>query len=488
MFSKSATGFRLKKGLFALALSALSFSSAATFPDVDSMLQSYRPIAQIAAPQIYTLTLALDAARPFGQTRQDILLTLVPLADGSLWAASEGPMRQVNSAIHDRLLLVMESTESGYTSGDPMKALQQGTKKLPPEVKSETPAKSVEATTHTIKPAEQPNHENKEEPAEKSAEIPAEKPTDNTPHQDNPDVPIEEPVKYQDLSKVHDIKGAWIQVLGDDIRQQNTEGTPGYHAQVLGAVIGRDLEIGPRMIMGVAGGYQQADVDQIGFSGSFLDIKRLHGTVYGRYHLQNCPIYMQGTLTFAHNRYDNSRLLIVPPYNGQGFVGYANADFTGWETDVYLETGIMNKLNKFRFTPKLFLNYAHLDVHGYKEADMFALNLNVKYEHMDALSLGTGAKLDYHNEFENVDVVPEAHAYVLYDFINDAQVATANFLGGGYTFLSQGPTPNAITYEVGAALAVHSHTNTTIKLQYDLAARSDYFRQGVFIKIRHEWV
>lgn len=426
-----------------MALTGFATSSHATFPDLHSMLEAFAPQAPANAPELNNLILSINSLAPFPEVQYNALLTLVPLADGSLRAASDGPMWQILSVIAERLLTVDRGEETGYAAGDEgIEDLQ----KLDPF--ADHPHKE---TT-----------ENDAKPAVKKKQIP--------------------------LSQAEKVHAVWGQLLGDHIDQEIRGGLPAYDADVLGGVIGRDLFLAPNLIVGVAGAYQHARVDQQDLSGSFFTINRYQGTVYGRYHLCDWPAYIVGAVTLAANRYENSRYILVIPTNGNtAYSVIANSEFTGWESDVYLEQGYVWKCGNFRVIPKLILMFSHLDIESYDESDAFELDLTVKYQDMNELMVGGGFKFDYRNLFPNAYVIPEAHAYYFYDCLNDSQTATAQFFSGGYAFLSQGAEPAPDTFIVGASLAVHSYLNTVVKLEYDYTARTDYHRQAAFIKIRHEW-
>lgn len=552
-----------KKLLLAMALSGLATQSHATYPTLESMLDNFAPVAPVYAPELNQLIIRLNALDPYPQLQQDALLTLVPLADGSLRAAIDGPMRQVMSVIGERLLIVDMNEDAGYAAGDePVathpaaanaeainKAIHSAlTKKLESILKSDKTKQTVladesadsakidqpAADTSTKSPAVSPSTEStkaveaapitspkpahvpkntKSSKVEKASTEAAPKPaeastsTDSTKTDssstdadskstdkadDSSSVATSSKAsttdKLPDLTKATKINGVWGQLLGDHIKQEMRDYIPGYRADVLGGVIGRDLYMAPLMTAGVAGGYQHARVTQTDLSGSYLSIDRYQGTAYARYHFCEWPIYILGAVTLAANEYDNSRYILVYPTDDlTQYSIIANSEFTGWETDVYLESGFVWKCGNFRAIPKLMLTFSHLDLEAYDEADAYGLDLTIKYEDMDEFTLGVGAKFDYRNRYEKAYVVPEFHAYYFYDFINDSQVSTAEFFSGGYAFLSQGPAPSPNTVEVGVAMAVHSYRNTVVKLQYDYTARSDYHRNGAFIKVRYEW-
>lgn len=441
--------------LWAILLASFSSQVLAVYPDVASMLEAVRPTAAVTAPELNALIIAIDAL-PTAQQKFDALQTLIPSADGSLRAASEGPMNQMYAVINDRLLRVAH--ETGLSSGDEVKAKS-------PNGKPETNGK--------------PDKLNGKEPTVKEA-----KTANDTTTADASATPSADPVT--DLVLPEDIsKGAWIQILGNNTGQSNRDFVPGYDADVAGIFIGRDF-LFENLILGIAGGYSYADVDSRGPSGSFMDIKRFQGTLYGGISFE-CPFYIHTAFTLARNDYDTDRKILVPPVGGVPFVRIAWSDFSGWETDAYLETGFVWKKGYFRAIPKIMLAYSYQHFDGYVEQDAFGLDLYVKYESMYNLPVSAGLKLEYENHFDAAYVVPEIHAYASHDFVNDNQIATALFTGGGFEFLSQGAVPDSTSFQIGAGLAVHSYKNTGVIMQYDYVGRDDYHRHQAFIKVRHEW-
>lgn len=577
MLAAPKTNHHFKKTtLFALALASFSSTGWAIYPDVDSMLQAARPTFSCpqSGSEFCNLYIDLDQLVPLPEQRYDALQTLIPSADGSLRAASDGTMRLVVEVINDRLMRVRpkESTSSGYSSGDeqPSTALSKPAT-LPISKPATTSTGKSPTTTLTpipvvgkANPQDKPvnadgSPQNNQDPKDlleekiKSAKDHASQDKDkekdkqvdnrNSSEKEKPaadgkanstavvggtpaanstvvvgtpaatstpaaagTVVVESTTAVVDKDdaannksteevkvKVDDRdpdKGVWIQVLGSEIGQNNRNWVPGYDAEVLGAVIGRDLLINPNFTMGLAGGYQHAHVTSRGPSGSYLDIKRFQGTLYAGYNFV-CPYYLHGALTAAKNDYDSNRKILVPDIvDSHPYVNIVHADFSAWEVDAYFEFGYVWQCNHLRAIPKLVAMYSHFDVGAYYEEDAygaFGLDMQVKYQHMDSLPLGVGAKLEYINEFENAYIVPEIHAYVFYDFINDKQTAVASMLGGGFPFYSQGAKPAPASIEIGAALVVHSYQNIVVDFQYDFVARTDYQRNSAFIKLRYEW-
>ncbi len=390
-------------------------------------------------------------------------------------------MRQMESVLYDRLIRVKK--ESGVSSGDephkPVSAIKTTAKD---KLHKTEEAKAVEAKV------EAPKAEASKAVDPKAKEHKAEEPKVEAPVAQENTVE-EQPVAQAsatDEPPKEITKGVWIQLLGNNTGQGFRNDIPGYDADVLGLLIGRDKLVTPNLTVGLAIGYTHADVDSRGPSGSTLDIKRFQGTLYAGYQFDR-PFFLHGSFTVAKNDYDNDRYILVPPVGGVPFVRIAWSDFDAIELGGHIETGYVWQCGHFRAVPKVMLSYSFYNFDKYVEDDAFGLDLFTRYHNMNFLPLGLGVKLEYQNEFERAYVVPEIHAYGFHDFLNDAQTSTSLFTGGGFEFLSQGATPAANSIEVGAGFAVHSDTNIAVIIQYDYAARNEYHRNQGFIKVRYEW-
>ncbi len=486
-----------KNTLLALALASFSSISWATYSDVNAMLQALRPNAPVIAPQLNTLILSLDGLNPYPIQYRDALFTLAPAADGSLRMVSETANHAMYATIFDRVeKLKCTEEKTGISFGDQRiaynpKAYWQKNKAASTTATSTTTKTATTVTTDT--PATTVSDDVLPDPKGKETKDKNINVSDTSDTSDTPAVvDVDTPLIGDILSQP---KGAWMQIIGADVWQYERQNIPGYHADMLGMIIGRDHQINDDLFIGIAGGYQQADVDTKGLSGSYLDVKRYNATVYGRYDfdldfkcLPKFPMFAQLGLTLALNNFDNNRYILVPPAAGFGYSNIAHGDFDGWETNAHLEVGYNFACRCLRIIPKAIIEYSHMEFNNYEEHDAFFLDLNVKYDNMNAFDLGIGAQVDYRREFDKVAVIPEAHIYVYHDFINANQVATANFYSGGWAFLSEGATPNSNTMDFGVSLNVHSNNQTMVRIEYDYVTRSDYRRNEAFIKLRHEWV
>jgi len=460
--------------LLSLGLLAVPNAWAESYPDIRSMFEAIRAEAPVTAPDLNAVILAIDAL-PTEQQKMKAYSTLAPRTDLSLIAASESANRTFVKRLNRRLLELTE--QKGYSSGDAEDAWDDilDDEEVSTGAAAPSKPKSEKSDAQKNNPNVLADDDLPSEP-----ELDESEPGKHNFSFTKPEVAEEEPEE-----EIED-KGVWMKLYVSETAQKNKGDIYGYDATMLGGFLGRDWLVNENTVIGVAAGYGQADIDSRGPSGTYMDTKRLSGSVYGYY---NCPtgLYAMGILTLAHNDYDNVRKILVPPVGGFGVSTIAHADFSAWESHVHLELGYNWQRKDWYIQPKLFTSFTHLNVDSYQEMDALSYNLNVRNHNIDNLLLGGGFLTEYHYHFNRAKVTPFMHAYVMYDFLKDKQTTLSNFQGGGYNFLTQGVSPGGTTFEVGGGLSVHSYKDVMFDLQYDFATRSHHIRNTVSLKLRYQW-
>lgn len=436
------------------------YSSHATFPNVESMLEALRPTAAANAPELDQLITALDGL-PTEQQHQQALSTLTPMVGLSVRAASDSVNRQMVKRLNQRVLEIV-SPKQGINVGDVWDEIFADEQEVEKTKLSDSEA------------AEKVRQQQKESQAQKALD-----------EQYQFSFISNEKEKKEGVSDPY--KGLWVLALGSETAQKNQDNVYGYDSTLLGVVVAHDWLLKKRWVLGVAGGYQQADADSRGPSGSAMDIKRVNLSLYA-YYTRPSSLYLMALLTGAQNRYDTTRKILVPPAGGLfAFSRIANADFNGWESHAHLELGKSWHVNNFYMSPKLFTNYTYWHLESFQESDAGGLNLNVQKANLNSFVVGTGIDLEYQNHFQRAVVVPYLQFYVLHDFVQDKQIATSHMLGGGFDFRTEGAEPEGTTYEAGAGISVHSYKDFIFDLYYDFAAHSRYTRHTAGLKLRYEW-
>lgn len=457
---------------FLITSLAISPLTRADFPDVHSMLEATRLNAAANSADL-NATITLIDALP-AQQRLQAYNTLSPRADLSLIAASNAANRTFAKRLNRRLLDIRP--ESGVASGDE----DEWDDIFDDEEESTS---STSATNQTAKAT-----------SSDSTESNSEATTTDTPEETvevEPD-PVDQYFSFSEEEEEENpsgelINGAWAYAYGSDTGYKNRGDRYGWDAILFGGFIGKDWQVNPRTILGISGGYAQSDVDARDPTGSYMDIKRLSGSVYGYY---SCPtgLYGLGIVTLAHNDFDNNRKILIRPVNGLfGVSKIAHADFSAWETHALAELGYDWQCKDWLVQPKVFSSVTHLSIESYQEMDAGNFNLNVRNHDITRWELGTGFLTEYQFHFQRAVVAPFLHAYYLYDFLQDKQFTVSKLQGGGFDFLTQGAEPGGSTIEVGGGISVHSYKDVMFDMQYDYAARSGFDRHTVSIKIRYQW-
>ncbi|MFA5148811.1 MAG: autotransporter-associated beta strand repeat-containing protein, partial [Candidatus Omnitrophota bacterium] len=104
---------------------------------------------------------------------------------------------------------------------------------------------------------------------------------------------------------------AWGRGFGEYIKQDARGFSNGYRATVWGTALGGDIPaFNNRVRLGLSGGYAQSDINSKDNSGK-TDIDSYQGTFYGGYVDPQNPYYLNGSFSFAYNKYDGSRNIAV---------------------------------------------------------------------------------------------------------------------------------------------------------------------------------
>ncbi|MFA6356302.1 MAG: autotransporter domain-containing protein [Candidatus Omnitrophota bacterium] len=275
---------------------------------------------------------------------------------------------------------------------------------------------------------------------------------------------------------------AWGQGFGEYLHQDPRGGSNGYCATVWGTAIGGDLPaFNNRVRLGLSGGYSSGDINSKDNSGK-TDIDSYQGTLYGGYADVENPYYVNGSFSFAYNKYDGSRHIAVGAIERT-----ADSDYDGQQYSVMFDGGYTLKSGKFGITPIASLQYMRLHLEGYTETNAGALNLSVKGENYDMLQSGLGMKLERPFETKTGTVIPEVHAKWLHDFIGDRQETTSTFAGGGGSFATQGFDPARNAMDVGAKLTLLSENNWSLETNYDFEYKEDFTSHTGWADIRYRF-
>ncbi|MFA5094126.1 MAG: autotransporter domain-containing protein, partial [Candidatus Omnitrophota bacterium] len=274
----------------------------------------------------------------------------------------------------------------------------------------------------------------------------------------------------------------WARGFGEYLKQKPRGFSNGYRATVWGTALGGDIPaFNDRVRLGLSGGYAQSDINSKDNSGK-TDIDSYQGTFYAGYMDPQNPYYLNGSFSFAYNKYDGKRQVAVG-----AITGIADSDYDGQQYSVMFDGGYVVDAGKFRITPMASLQYLRLHLQSYTETGAGALNLSVKAQNYDMLQSGLGMKIDRPFEIKEGMVIPEIHAKWLYDFIGDKQETTSTFAGGGGSFATNGFDPAQNSFNAGAKLTLASHNNWSLETNYDFEYKEDFTAHTGWADVKYKF-
>jgi len=75
----------------------------------------------------------------------------------------------------------------------------------------------------------------------------------------------------------------------------------------------------------------------------------------------------------------------------------------------------------------------------------------------------------------------------LHEYLDEGQVNTSTFTGGGGSFTTRGFDPANDSLNVGASLAIYSENNIAVKASYDFEVKDDYDSHSGLLAFRYNF-
>lgn len=271
--------------------------------------------------------------------------------------------------------------------------------------------------------------------------------------------------------------GVWAKGFGSYLHQGVTPDSGGYTANVWGISMGYDTFMFENLIAGFSAAFARNNITTKDVN-TRTDADSYQGSLYGS--LARNAWYLDAVLSFAYNRYDALRHIMLP-----GIDRTAQAHYGGRQYSGYFEGGLTLKASGLLLTPLVSLRAMRLDLEDYTETQAGALNLTVDRQRYNLFQTGLGAKAVYPVSKKNLNITPEIHAKWMYDFAGDAQQAVSTFTGGGASFVTTGFEPPRSSGNVGAKLTVMTLSGWTVSFSYDLELKSDFYSHNGSIDVRY---
>ncbi|MCZ6640863.1 MAG: autotransporter outer membrane beta-barrel domain-containing protein, partial [Gammaproteobacteria bacterium] len=259
----------------------------------------------------------------------------------------------------------------------------------------------------------------------------------------------------------------WLQAFGSTIDQDNRQGISGFDADTVGTALGADTLLTENLRIGGAFSYGSTDVDTKG-SQNRTDISSYQGVFYASY--QRGDYYFDGIASYSLNNYDGSRNVVVGPVNRTAVADY-DADQYGIKGSV----GRTLQYRNFGLLPYASLLYVRLDTDGYTETGAGAANLTVSPETTAVLQSTVGVSISKEMATrKGTRFIPEAHIAWLHEFLNEGQVNTSTFTGGGGSFTTEGFDPADNSLNIGASVDIYKTEHLDFRAAYDFEVKEDF--------------
>lgn len=259
--------------------------------------------------------------------------------------------------------------------------------------------------------------------------------------------------------------GVWAKVIGTAATQDKVGQYDGYKTNSYGMAIGADKKLDSDVIIGLALGYTNSDIDQEDFrSGDTSKVKSYQLMAYASKEFGKA--YLEGALAYGMHNTDASRATAI------GRIAQASIDANQYSAR--LAAGYRVDLqNKLTLTPFASFDYAHLVQDAYSETGADALNLNVNEVTTDRSKLGLGLRIGSEWE-QNSGKLQADLKLAAYQYLgSDSADVTAQFAGGGAKFVTPGVSSDDTLYNLGLGVKyqISKTTSLGLSLDYDRSVR-----------------
>jgi outer membrane autotransporter protein len=238
----------------------------------------------------------------------------------------------------------------------------------------------------------------------------------------------------------------------------------GFDYQAGGVVIGADYRLTDKVAIGIAGGYEYANLDPkfVGGNGS---ANAGYGAVYTTYGGPT-GLYAEAIGGAGYTSFAIQRDVL-----GTSAHGYPDA----WDASAGGTLGYMIKLtNNLGFAPFGQLFYDNLWRSGTSETGSIA-SLNVSHGSAETLDTIVGGKLVGSFYLGRVRLTNVLWAGYRHDYLQNVYAVSSSFLDGGIgSFVTQSPRFSADSIVAGAGVNADITSRFSVSVNYQAQANSDY--------------
>ena len=254
----------------------------------------------------------------------------------------------------------------------------------------------------------------------------------------------------------------WVQGYGVSGNVDGDGNAAGCDYDIAGTTVGVDRRLDANTVFGLAGAYSH---DWVGLGEPDQQASVDSGRVALYAHRTTRRNYATGLFAFAHDGYETTRRSDF----GE-LARTALADYDGREFALRFEIGRFLARGGAQLQPYAALQYVHLRQDGFTETGAGSINLSVDGMTTDSLRSFLGSRVVWYRRFGgNRSVAPELHALWRHEFLDDARLVNADFLGApGNSFVVAGADLGRDAASLGGACTFYLAERLSLFADYDL--------------------
>lgn len=230
----------------------------------------------------------------------------------------------------------------------------------------------------------------------------------------------------------------------------------GFKSELEGFVGGFDYRFTDWLLAGFAVGHSTENADFYNNAGN-LDTDSWNYNLYSTITpMEN--MYVDLYAGYSDIEHDSLRNFSITNPAGTVFTGTA---FGQTEADLYLAgftAGYSWNWQGLSIDPRIKLDYSWTDVDGFQEStDGIALNLALPEQHRRSLTTSFGSQISYALSFPGGVFVPQARAYYVHEYKNDARTLTNSLVVASdsiFTDLTDNPDRDYMIWGAGVVTAL----------------------------------
>lgn len=274
-------------------------------------------------------------------------------------------------------------------------------------------------------------------------------------------------------------KGIWAQTFGTAAKQHNISENDGFNSKSLGFAFGYDKEVTKNTRLGLGLSYANSHIkssDSLKTTNiDTYQINAYSGHSFGKY-------FLDTVLGFAWNDYTSNRTISVVN-------SLAKSNYQGQTYITKVRSGFVKDIgNGFNITPETSLNFVRNNTNNYTENGAGTLNLNVKGSSSNFLEGRLGLNLGYRmTTKKHTKISPKISTSYGYNFLNDRQTTTSNFVGQTATFNNLSSKIDPKSLKLGGGIDIYGTNSFVVSGEYIMEKRDKYQSHSGVLRIRFEY-